>query len=374
MNFEEYAAKPLLAKVGIAIPQGILCKSSDDVAKAAETIGSCVVKAQVPTGKRGKAGGIKLAKSPQDAADAADAILKLTIGDHRVEKLLVEAQMPIAGELYAAVLNDPATKGPLVLFSQEGGMDIEEIAENHPEKLMRLPVDIRHGIHRADLEDGVRNLGAGDQTPLIVDVLMKLYQAYTDNDAELIEINPLAVLKDGRLAALDCKFVLDDSAVKRREELAGAGTPDKLTGLEARAKDHGLKYIELDGTVGVLANGAGLTMTTMDAVRHYGGAPANFLEIGGEAYTLGKIALEIVLANPNVKSLLINFCGAFARTDVMAQGILEAWDEVKPNVPVFWSIHGTGEEEAIKLVEDKLGVTPYDVMDDAVKAAVEAAR
>ena len=150
--------------------------------------------------------------------------------------------------------------------------------------------------------------------------------------------------------------------------------PDKLTALEARAKEHGLKYIELDGEVGVLANGAGLTMTTMDAIRHYGGAPANFLEIGGDAYTKGKPALEVVLANPKVKSLLVNFCGAFARTDVMVEGLLEAWQELKPELPVFFSIHGTGEDEAIALVREKLGIEPFDLMDHAVEAAVEAAK
>ena len=152
------------------------------------------------------------------------------------------------------------------------------------------------------------------------------------------------------------------------------GVLEKLTELEARAKEHGLKYIELDGEVGVLANGAGLTMTTMDAIRHFGGAPANFLEIGGDAYTKGKAALEIVLANPRVKSLLINFCGAFARTDVMVGGLLEAWEELKPDLPVVFSIHGTGEDEAIALVKEKLGIEPYDLMDHAVEAAVEAAK
>jgi succinyl-CoA synthetase beta subunit len=162
--------------------------------------------------------------------------------------------------------------------------------------------------------------------------------------------------------------------VKRHEDLAARATPEKLTALEERGREHGLKYIELEGDVGVLANGAGLTMTTMDSVRHFGGSPANFLEIGGEAYRLGKEALGLVLDNPRVKSLVINFCGAFARTDVMTQGIVEAWEELKPDLPVFFSIHGTGDEEAIALLKARLGMEPYDHMDDAVKAAVEAAK
>lgn len=369
MNFEEHAAKPLLAAAGIATPEGRLCRSADEAAATAAAIGPCVVKAQVPTGKRGKAGGIKRASGAEEARSVAAAILGMTIGDHVVDKVLVEAQVQIAQELYAAVLNDQATKGPLLLFSTRGGMEIEELAAEHPAQLVRLPIDIRHGIDRAALQSEI-----GDQGPALTDVLSKLYEVYCAHDAELVEINPLAVTTAGDLVALDCKFVLDDSGGARRAELVAKGVPEMLTTLEAKAREHGLKYIELDGEVGVLANGAGLTMTTMDAIRHYGGQPANFLEIGGEAYTLGKPALEVVLANPKVKSLLINFCGAFARTDVMVTGLLEAWAVLPPEMPVFFSIHGTGEDEAVALVRERLGIEPFDLMDDAVKAAVAAAR
>ena len=193
-------------------------------------------------------------------------------------------------------------------------------------------------------------------------------------DAELLEINPLALLADGRVVALDCKFVLDDAALDRQADIAKGGTPGVMTALEKRGAEAGLKLIQLDGNVGVLANGAGLTMTTMDVIRHYGGRPANFLEIGGEAYTKSEIALDLVLSNPGVKSLVINFCGAFARTDVMADGVVKAWAKLKPKVPVFFSIHGTGEEEAVRLVRDELGIEPYDFMEDAIQAAVKAAQ
>lgn len=372
MNFEEHAAKPLLKAAGIPVPENRLAASPEAAGAAAAALGPVVVKAQVPTGKRGKSGGIALAQSPDEASAAAERILGMEIGGHRVETVLVEAQVPIARELYAAVLNDPASKGPLILFSPEGGMDIEEIAEKHPDKLMRHSLDIRYGFDR----DAVRAALPPDGIGLdeIVDVLERLYGAYTVNDAELLEINPLVAMRDGRMIALDCKFTLDDSAVKRQEDLAKRGAPEELTALEARSREVGLKYIELDGNVGVLANGAGVTMTTMDAISHYGGQPANFLEIGGEAYRLGREALEIVLGNPGVRSLLINFCGAFARTDVMVEGVLEAWAQLKPKIPVFFTIHGTGEDEAIAMVRDRLGIEPYDLMDDAVKAAVEAAR
>ena len=374
MNFEEHAAKPVLARAGIAIPRGRVCTTPEEAANAASEIGPCVVKAQVPTGKRGKAGGIRVANSPAEAAVAAGAILRLEIGGHKVTKLLVEEQAKIVREFYAAILNDSASRGPLLLFSTEGGMDIEEIAATKPQALIRHPIDIAKGIDRATAAKLLSGTSAGKATDQIADILAKLYQAYRQSDAELIEINPLAELQDGRVVALDCKLTVDDAALPRQAELAKQGAPETLTELEKRGRAIGLRYIELDGSVGVLANGAGLTMTTMDAVRHYGGKPANFLEIGGEAYTQATPALELVLSNPNVKSLVVNFCGAFARTDVMAEGVVKAWETLKPKLPVFFSIHGTGEVEAIKLVRERLGHEPFDLMDDAIKAAVEAAR
>ncbi len=374
MDFEEYAAKPLLVAAGIAVPDSGLAASPSDAAAQAARIGPCVVKAQVPTGKRGKAGGIKLAHSPEEAEAAAHQILGMSIGVHTVEKVLVEAQADIAAEYYAAVMTDQASKGPLIMFSTEGGMDIEEVAADHPDKIVRLAVDIRKGVAAAALETMLAPLELGDRAAPVADVLAKLYRVYAENDGELVEVNPLVVTGSGDLIALDCKFTLEDSGAVRQPELRGKAAAEKLTGLEARAARSGLKYIDLDGSVGILANGAGLTMTTMDMVRYYGGAPANFLEIGGEAYTLGKPALELVMANPKIKSLLVNFCGAFARTDVMAEGIVAAWEELKPDLPVFFSIHGTGEDEAVALVRDRLGMEPYDKMDDAVIAAVEAAK
>jgi len=373
MNFEEHAAKPLLKAAGIAVPDGGLAASPDEAATIVIKIGPCVVKAQVPTGKRGKAGGIALAATPDEARCEAGRILSLEIAGFPVKSVLVESQVPIAKEFYAAVLNDSDTKGPLLLFSAEGGMDIEEIAENHPDALVRLPIDIRKGLSREAVETALPPID-GVKRDALIDTLMELYTAYVQNDAELMEINPLVATQDGNVIALDCKFALDDSAIRRHEELAKSGAPDKLTELEQRGQDIGFKYIELEGSVGVLSNGAGLTMTTMDAISHYGGVPANFLEIGGNAFTLGKQALEVVLGNPRVKSLLINFCGAIARTDVMTGGVLEAWDEVNPQVPVFWSISGTGEDEARAMLKDKLGTEPYPTMDEAVKAAVEAVR
>ncbi|MDH3230883.1 MAG: acetate--CoA ligase family protein [Alphaproteobacteria bacterium] len=373
MNFEEHAAKPLLAATGISVPRGMLAATPDEAAQAAAVIGACVVKAQVPTGKRGKAGGIKTAATPEAARDAAAAILGMTIGEHTVEKVLVEEAADIAGESYAAVMNDPASKGPLLLYAAEGGMDIEELSAGRPDALLRLEIDIRHGPDGAALRRALAGSAPAGREDEVAEILEKLYAAYAAHDAELLEINPLATLTDGRLVALDAKFTMDDSGAARQAALAGQAAPEILTELEARGREAGLKYIELDGDVGVLANGAGLTMTTMDSVRHFGGSPANFLEIGGEAYRLGKEALGLVLDNPRVRSLVVNFCGAFARTDVMTEGIVTAWEELRPDIPVFFSIHGTGDAEAIALLKDRLGMDPFDHMDDAVKAAVDAA-
>jgi succinyl-CoA synthetase beta subunit len=374
MDFEEFAAKPLLAAAGINIPKGIIARTPDEAAAVAREIGPCVVKAQVPTGKRGKAGGIKLANDADEARVMAKNIIGMTIGVHTVEKVLVEEQAPIARELYLAILNDSESRSPMVLFSTLGGMDIEEAADQDPKQVRRQPIDIHQGLDLAAAALILGDLGLGNMSTAVADTMVKLYDAYLDNDAELLEINPLVLTEDDRVIALDCKFSMDDSAIVRHLEKAETGTPDNTTELEDRGKELGLKYIELEGSVGVLANGAGLTMTTMDVVKYYGGVPANFMEIGGEAYTKGKPALELVLSNPKVRSLVINFCGAFARCDVMAEGIVAAWEEIKPTLPVFFSVHGTGDVEARQLLKERLDITPYDTMDQACKAAVEAAQ
>jgi len=235
-------------------------------------------------------------------------------------------------------------------------------------------LDIDGKLNAADIAGMLKELDLGPSETQIAQILERLSTAYRKYDAELLEINPLALLGDGRVVALDCKFVLDDAAVYRQPDLAKGGAAGSMTALEKRGAENGLKLMQLDGNVGVLANGAGLTMTTMDVIRHYGGKPANFLEIGGEAYTKSEIALDLVLSNPGVKSLVINFCGAFARTDVMAEGVVRAWHKLAPRVPVFFSIHGTGEKEAVALVRSELGIEPYDFMEDAIQAAVKAAQ
>ena len=348
--------------------------SAKEAALAAADIGPCVVKAQVPAGKRGKAGGIKLANTPAEAEQVAAQILGMTIGDYIVERLLVEEQAKIAREFYAAVLHDTAARKPLILFSTEGGMDIEEVAAEKPDAIRRLLVDIDGTPSAADIAGMLKGLDLGAAQAQIAHILEQLYAAYRARDAELLEINPLALLGDGRVVALDCKFVLDDAAVYRQQEIARGGAADAMTALEKRGAEAGLKLIQLDGNVGVLANGAGLTMTTMDVIRHYGGRPANFLEIGGEAYTKSEIALDLVLSNPGVKSLVINFCGAFARTDVMAEGVVKAWPSSSPACRCSSPFTAPARRKRWRWCASELGIEPYDFMEDAVQAAVKAAQ
>ena len=375
MNLVEHAAKSLVLRpAGIPVPNSRVCRTPAEAAAAYADIGPSVVKAQVPTGKRGKAGGIKRVDSARDVAERAEAILAMTIDGHAVGEILLEQRGTVAREFYAAVLADFPSRRPMVLFSTEGGMDIEEVAAKAPDKLRRCLVDIDRGFERGQAQALVAGLGLGAAEPQIIDILVRMYGAFCACDGELLEINPLALLDDGRVVALDCKFTLDDAAAFRQPALAAAAAAEKMTALERQGAAAHLKFIQLDGNIGVLANGAGLTMTTMDVIRHLGGRPANFLEIGGEAYTKAEIALGLVLSNPGVKSLVVNFCGAFARTDVMADGVVKAWQRLRPTVPVFFSIHGTGEDEARRLVRDGLGLEPFDFMEDAVRAAVEAAR
>ena len=382
MNLHEYQAKALLAEYGVPVSPGRPAFSVSEALEAANALGgdSWMVKAQIHGGGRGKAGGVKKVSGRDALKNAAESLLGKKLVTHQtgptgqpVQRLLIEQTSVVKRELYLACLLDRALERIVFIASSAGGMDIEEIAAKKPGSLMRVPVDIRKGVDIAAVKAAVPA-----NTPFTPDavasVLERLYRIYREFDAELIEINPLVLTRTARMLALDCKLVVDDSALSRQPDMARVGSPEKLTELETRAAALGLKYIELDGDVGVLANGAGLTMTTMDAISHFGGKPANFMEIGGESYTKAKPALEIVLANPRVKALLVNFCGAFARTDVMAEGVVNAWKQLAPKIPIVFTIHGTNEDEAIAIVKAGLGITPHDLMDDAVKAAVAAAK
>lgn len=379
MDFPEHHAKPLLAAAGLNVPRGGVAADPDAAAARAREIGAAVVvKAQVPAGGRGKAGAVRFADTPEQAAAATGELLGTTVGGFPVAAVLVEERIDIRRELYAAVLDDAASRGPLVLFSTEGGVDIEEVHAATPEKVHRMPLDIRRELSETAARELLEPAGLQpEERRAVAPALVTLHRLYRELDAELVEVNPLALDRRGDVLALDCKLSMDDGARPRHPKLVdqvAPSLPETGTELERRAQKLGLFYIELDGDIGVLANGAGLTMTTMDVISHYGGAPANFLEIGGDAYTRAEPALRLALDNPKVRSLVVNFCGAFARTDVMTAGVVEAIEQLRPEVPIAFSIHGTGEKDAIALVRERLGQEPFDHMDDAVLAAIEAAR
>lgn len=324
-----------------------------------------MLKVQVPTGKRGKGGGIVAVETAEEAQRAAAELLGSQFGDFTVERLLVEARVEISREIYAAVTIDPAAGAPLLVVSTEGGVDIEQVHASSPELVHMLAIDILEGLS----PDVAAH--AATRSGLSSDVFSTLYDVFRRLDAQLLEINPFAITTSGEQIALDAKLVVDDNAVFRQ----GSLPPERPIGspLELKARSQDFLFVELEGDVGVLANGAGLTMATMDAVTAHGGRPANFLEVGGMAYKRATPALALVLDNPNVKSLLVNLCGAYARTDVIAEGLIAGWKELRPDVPVSFCIHGTGEERAQQLVRDELGVEPHDTMAGAVREAIEMA-
>ena len=355
MKLPEYRAKELLARQGIAVPLGEVVVSAAGAADAARRLGPVAVKAQVLAGGRGRAGAVQLVATPEQAADAAAAILGSTVGDELVASLLVEEAVDVQREVYVALSVDTSAREIVLVYAAAGGIAIED----EPDRIERHALPIGAVANELPELAGVPH-----------DVLRRLHRTFVDYDAILVEVNPLVITTSGDVIAVDAKIELDDAALSRsdvRHTPAAAGTE-----LERRAATAGLRLVELGGNIAILANGAGLTMATMDAVVAAGGRPANFLEIGGDAYTKAVPALEIALAQRGVDRLLVNFCGAFARCDVMAEGVVAAWEQLQPALPVVFSIHGTGQDEARALVEDRLGVEPFETMADAVAAVVGA--
>lgn len=373
MNIPEHAAKALLEEAGVPVPAGIVADSPEGAAQAAARLGPVMVKAHVAVGGRGKSGGVKPARSPTEAHAITGELLGKRFGRHRVGEVLIEERVTVATELYAAVLNHPAGPARRVVLSARGGVDIEETARTHPEMVETLDIDPRRELSRRAARGFVARTGVDTAGPAVADALVRMDRLHRDIDAELLEVNPLAVTDAGDVLALDCKLVVDGAAAARRPSLAAAAAPEPLTELERAARGLGLQFVELGGEVGVLANGAGLTMTTMDVIVHLGGRPANFMEIGGDAYTKARPALELVLAQRGLRALVVNFCGAFARTDVMVDGLTAAWTELQPDIPAFFTIDGTGAEAARRMLKERLGLDPYPTMDGAISAAVRVA-
>ena len=375
MKLHEYQAKALLDRAGIPVPPGMVAATPDEAEAAARGIAPVAVKAQVHVGGRGKAGGIKLARTPEEARDAARAILGMDIKGLRVEKVYVERAAQVESELYLGITIDRDRRRPVVMLSTVGGVDIEEVAARSPEKIARGWPDPRLGLlpfeaRRLSFEAGVPKELA---MPVAV-IAEKLYRVFTETDAMLLEINPLFVQPDGTLVAGDAKLDVDDNALYRRPELAAwkETTPDEL--VEEQARELGFSYVQLDGDVGIIGNGAGLVMSTLDAVRNAGGRAANFLDVGGGAKeAVVKAALEIVLSNPRVRCVLINIFGGITRGDEVAKGIIDVIREHPPRVPLVIRLSGTEAEEGRRILKGAPLVS-RQTMDEAAVEAVRLAR
>ena len=379
MDLYEYQGKQLFRQFGIPVSDGKLATTPEEARAAAEEIGGqVVVKAQVLTGGRGKAGGVKLADDPADAEQKARDIIGLDIRGLVVEKVWVERASEIAKEYYLSVTFDRGAKRPLFMFTTQGGVEIEEVAANDPDALVRLHIDPLEGFQpwvarRLVYGAGVEDPGEQKQIASIVE---QLYRCFVASDAMLCEINPLIVTPEGDVKALDSKFTVDDSALFRHPDIAELRDTSAADPLESFAREKGVTYVKLDGTVGILGNGAGLSMSTVDVVVTAGGRPANFCDLGGGGDAEGVVdALEVITRDPQVKSIFFNIFGGITRGDEVARGILEALDRIEIAVPIVVRLDGTNAEEGLKILADaappNLHVSP--TMLDAARTAVELA-
>ena len=386
MNLHEYQAKTLLQKYGVPVPRGQVVAAANEVAAATSEINSdaWVVKAQVHAGGRGKAGGVKVVRSATEAQNVATELLGKTLVTYQnapdgqpVNQVLIEETLPIARELYLSMLVDRTLERVVVVASVAGGMDIEEIAHTSPEKILQEVCDPLNGL----VDFQARNLAfkldlSGDQIGAFTKLLKGLYRLFKENDLALLEINPLVVTTDGKLYALDCKMSVDDNALYRQKALAEQRDWSQEDSKEATAHHAGLNYIALNGNIGCMVNGAGLAMATMDLIKLHGGMPANFLDVGGgaTAETVAK-AFKIILADSNVKAILVNIFGGIMRCDIIAEGIITAVKEVGMQIPVIVRLEGTNVDLGKKMLQTSgLNIISAEGLTDAAQQAVNAVR
>lgn len=386
MNIHEYQAKELLAKYGVAVPMGKVASHEDEAEQIAKDLNveKFVVKAQIHAGGRGKGGGVKVANMLDEVKRLASEILGMNLVTHQtgpegklVNKVLVEEASDIANELYLGMVIDRATEKIVIMASQEGGMEIEEVARTNPEKILKEYVDPTVGLLPYQCRKIAYFLGLkGKTVNKAVKFIMGLYQAFTEKDCSLAEINPLIVTNDGDVYALDGKMNFDDNALFRHPDIEKLHDPNEEDPTELEAKKWGISYVKLDGNIGCLVNGAGLAMSTMDIIKHHGGEPANFLDVGGGA-TADQVlqALKMILSDPNVKAIFINIFGGIMKCDTIAEGVISAAKEVGIEVPLIVRLEGTNVELGRKLLsESGLNIITGSDMREAAAKAVEAAK
>ncbi len=378
MKLHEYQSKRLFAEFGVPIPKGDIAATAQEARRIAEELGGpVVVKSQVLVGGRGKAGGIKVAQNADQAYEVASQILGMQIKGLAVKKVLIDQASDIQKEIYLGIVIDRGARRAVMMASAEGGVEIEQVAEENPEAIIRVPIDPFLGLRGYQANQIALGIDLSrEQFRTFARIAIGLYQAFQAYDASLAEINPLIIDSDGDLLAVDGKMIIDDNALFRHPDLAQVRDVDEETESERKARLAGLSYVELDGEIGCMVNGAGLAMTTMDLTKLFGGSPANFLDIGGGAQA-DKVstALRLILADPNVKAVLFNIFGGITRCDEVAKGILAALGEVKSDVPMVARLVGTNEDEGRAiLAESSFKLTTATTLADAAQKAVAAAR
>jgi succinyl-CoA synthetase beta subunit len=379
VDLYEYQGKELFRRFGIPVSEGRLATTPAEARAAAEELGGpVVVKAQVLTGGRGKAGGIKLAEAPKDAEAKAEEILGLDIRGHVVRKLWIERASEIEKEYYLSITFDRGAKKPLYMLTSEGGVEIEEVAENNPDALSRLHVDPLEGFQPYQARRLIYGAGIEDpnEQKQILDIVGKLYACFVETDAMLCEINPLIVTPDGEVRALDSKFTVDDNALYKHPEIAEMRDLEASPPEERAARERGVTYVKLDGEVGILGNGAGLVMSTLDVIALVGGRPANFCDLGGGGDAQGVVdALEIITTDPQVRSILFNIFAGITRCDIVAQGILQALSQITIEHPIVVRFDGTNAEEGREILAEAAPANLHveATMLDAARRAVELA-
>ena len=374
MKLYEYESKEIAAQYGIPVPRGRVVTSPEEALQIARELGAVVLKAQVLVGGRGLAGGVRISERPEEAYATAEKLLSTSIRGEKVEKLLVEERVCISKELYLSLTIDRAARRVAYLVSEMGGVEIEELARKYPEKIHKVYVDPSVGYVDYMAREALQVLKL-PWTALqdVANIMKAMYRVMVDYEAELVEFNPLALTCDGKLVALDAKIIIDDNSLYKHPELQRFYYRE-LSEYERRAKELEFSYVELNGDIGVISNGAGLTMATMDSIFYYGGRPANFLDIGGGAHKERvKEAVKLMLAHPRSKVLLVNIYGGITRCDEVAKGIVEAIEEVGISKPIVVRLIGTNEAEGQRILREK-GIEVYSEMDDAVKMAVELVR